>query len=509
MAGFRDGKETILKHLKRAVIISLFFLLGIASAEEDLIINADNVEYDKEKELIEASGNVVATYKDLRIDAAHIIYLTTERRILAPKAFTLVVEDQWIAGETLDYGIDTRRGSAKNVDMIFRGLYLKGRSIELDPEEISLDGASFTSCDADLPHYHISASALTLYPKNRWLAAYWGWFYLGPVPILPVPTYIYDLSPERRNTAPIPEIGSNDDDGTYVIERLAWHTSRQVYGRVNLTYASKKGPGGGVEGNYIANEWNSCNARIHTSQVDGWWGGLTYLRSFGDEVGRRGSDEFLYSLFNVPRNKKMEFELTLSSRERINFFRVSFLPDVALRVNEDYLFDNLKYSGELRGGRVLEESTTLEASRTALTCGLSYDFPISSSLSLIEGLDFVGKWYSEGSIWQKLTGHLGLRKRWSEFFESGLGYKPLLLHEGMSPFNFEKYRFRPSDEIYANSYFDVYGSRLGASVEYYVPSWDAKDIDYFVSTRLHCFDLTFTYRALRNEVQLGIGLVTQ
>jgi hypothetical protein len=503
------GKQ-ILRSLKRAVIISLFFLVGVAFAEEDLIINADVVEYDEEGKFIEASGEVVATYKGMELNAPHIVYDTSDRRIFADGAFTLTLDEQWIEGDSLDYWIDTKRGSAKNVDFIFKGVYLKGRAIELDPEVVNLSGASFTSCDIPASHYRISAASVVLYPKSKWLAAYWGWFFVGPVPLVPVPTYIYDLGPgRRRNTLPIPEVGSNDEDGTYIIERLAWHSSQRLYGFVSLTYASKKGPGGGVEGNYIADESDSYNARVHTSQGDGLWGGLTYLKSFGGEVGERRQSRSLYdSWFKIPKKKKMEFEVNLSSRERINFYRISFLPDVALRLNEDR-FLGFKYSGEVRSGRVLEEETTLEASRTALYGDVSYDFLLLPSLTMTLGSDYSGRWYSESSIWQTVYGKLSFRQRWTEAFESGIGYRHLALNDGNSPFSYEKYWFRPSHEMFVNSIFDFYGNRLGASFEYYIPSWDAKDIDYFASTRIHCFDLTATYRVLRREFNLGISLVVE
>ena len=493
---------------KRAVIVSLFFLMGVASAEEDLSIDADNIEYDKTKGVIEAFGSVEATYTNLRINTPHMIYHLAGRLISAEGGFVMLRDDQTIEGQSLNYHIDSKSGTATAVKVSFKGLYLDGKMVRLTTEEITVDDSSFTSCSALYPHYHITASNMTLYPKTNLLFTYWGWFYLGPLPTLPVPAYVYDLGPDgkKKNAAPVPEIGSNDEDGWYAIERVGWHTNSQSYGNVSMTYAEKKGLGGGVDGNYIADEDTRYFAKVGNSGKDGNWGGFSYTKHFGDElagVSAGGPN----NLINLPKGKRMRFDLNVLSRERINYERVSFLPELSLGLNTD-VWNGISYDGDVKWDRILEESTTLEVYRTEFLTGLSYSFPEAALGVLTLGGDLDYKWYSDGSKWFKLIGKTDLTKGWNDFFRTSIGYRHYILMDGNSPFKFEKYRFRPSDDAYIKPIFDLDLGRLVVNVQYYVPSWDLKDVDYSLTTRYHCFDFIIMYRALRDELRFGISFVT-
>jgi len=495
-----------LSHLKRAVIVSLFFLAAAAFAEEDLVINADRVDYDKDRGIVEASGEVIATYQDLTIEAPHIVYFVPARRVFGDKGFVLERGDQRIEGTVLDYGIDSRGGSAESVNMTFKRIFLKGKTVVLGSEEITVNDASFTSCDNPFPHYHLTAQNIKLYPKDYWLAANWGWFYLGPVPVAPVPAYVYDMGPDgkKRNAAPVPEVGSNDVDGGYAIERIGWSATRQVHGNFGFTYTSKNGLGEEVDSTLTLDEDSSFSARLGNLAKEGWYGGLTYSRSFGGEVGGGIASE---GQTIIPKEKRFGLEVNGSSRERINFYRVSLLPDVALMANEDYLFDNVTYKGQLKWGRIFEEDSHLDAFRTQALLDLSYRIPVGVFGTLSIGGEYNGSYYSQGSRWIQVSDSMGIDKRFNDYLTLGAGLKHLVLNEGLSPFAYELYRYRRSDEIYGTSSMALGFGTIGFRADYYVPSWDPKDIDYFASIRAHCFDLIFTYRALRNEVQLGIGLV--
>ena len=494
--------------MKRTVIVSLFFLIGAASAQEELVINADNVDYDKTAGIVDARGSVVLEYGGVTIEAVHVVYDSAKGRAYADEGFTLYVDNQTVAGTTLDYSVSSKEGKAEDVNVYFAGMFMRGKYIEMSPEEITLRESSFTTCDLNPPHYKISASTITIYPKSAFLAAYWGWFHLGPVPLVPVPTYIYDMRPGRegRNAVPVPVVGSNDVDGTYIVERIGWHSSDRLYGDVSLTYATLKGPGGGVSANYLASEEDSYYARIGTNRDDGWWGGLTLYKDFGGEIGEKASDRDMSSVIQTKREKWYSMDINLSSRERINYQHVSFLPEVGLKKNKDFLFGDVKYSAEIRQAKIIEESTTLEASRTTLNLSLFYGYQLSPTLGMSVKTAYEGKKYTEGSRWDKINGVLTFTNIWNENFTSETGLRHYFLHEGMSPFAFEAYWYRPSDEIFLGTVADFKWWKYGFNLEYYIPSWDLKDVDHSVSAQIHCAMATVTYRVMRKEFEMSLGL---
>ena len=490
----------------------LSLTLPAFAQEKDLIINAENILYDKERNLIEASGSVEAIFKDLKVTANHLIYNTTQSRILAERGFSLYLENYELAGQKLDYFLKKREGMAQEVKVDFRGLKLTGALVKIDPEKIDLQSASFASCSQDVPHYHLSAAEIVLYPKTGWIIFFWGVFWLADVPALPVPTYVYDVGPvgaRRKNVAPLPEIGFNEQDGSYINERIAWRFSAETYGRLTLSYATLKGWGGGLEGNYIINEWNEGNARIFGSQVDGLWGGLSHVYSFGKEMEAREEEIFIYKLFEIPARRQVELETDLSFRERINYERVSFLPNITLRLNEINLRDSyLKAHGSLSLGSVTEESTGLSSSRANLKAGLSYDLDLRLFGVLTSGLNLDYVSYGLGQRWTRWEGRTKLNKQWGGL-ETGVGYNHYFLIDGSSPFNFEKYRFSPFDVFNADAFVHFGVTRFGVDTYFNLPAWDPKDIDYVIKSEFHCFELTATWRAIRKEFVLGFNLIAR
>lgn len=499
--------------IKIFIITTFLILQSFASyaQEKDLIINAENISYEKEMNLIEATGNVKATYIDLEVVAPHLIYNTKEREIYADRGFTLFRNGQRIDGKVIHYGIDTKIGSAEGINMSFQGVYLKGSYIKLKPKEIYLYDASFTSCDLPKPHYHLSGRDLHLYPEIGWVVAYWGFFWLHGIPTLPVPTYIYIFGPgkRRRNIAPVPEIGSNDEDGGYIHERIDWHRGKDLYGKVTLSYASKKGIGGGVDGNYILNDQNEINARVYTLGKDGLWGGITYIYSFGPEVS--GTEELIPSFVSGIRLRKYELEMNISARERINYERIYLLPEITFRSNKDKLFHpSLMYSFEISTAAVSEESTGANTGKSAFKSTLSHALDLGFLGKLHSGIDLYYRWYGLQPLkWLQILEKFDLKKQWNPIIQTGIGYSHFIMNDGNSPFVFEMYRFSPLDEVRGNIFFTFGETGFGINTFYDYPSWEPKDIDYVLSIGVHCYDIIITYRALRKEFALGMSLFTQ
>jgi len=499
---------------KRLIIVSLFLFIGgrASLGEEGLLINADSVSYEKEKNLVEASGNVVATYKDLRVDAEHLIYNTKDRTVFADRGFILEIPEERFKGQKLEYNIDTKRGTAEEVRLEFRNIFISGKKVILSTEEVIMTDASFSSCDLLRPHYHISASSITLYPQIGWIVAYMGFFWIDRFPVLPVPTYIYDLGPrgDRRNIAPVPEIGKNDVDGWYGIERLAWHRSSNMYGRLNFIVTEKKGGGAGIDGNYIMDEQNEFYFRAGALEKDGSFGGLTYTYSFGPRLKLSEEELKIYDIFNLPRRRLYEFEIDLSSRERINYERVTFLPDLTLRLTKANLFnEDFVAKGEVGYGYVQEESTEAKRYRSRIKLNFTQGIDLKRYGILTLGVSPDYKWYESSEIWQMITGDIDLKKKWSPIFETSVGYMHYLMYEGTTPFAFEAYYFRPDDEFRERASFKMGESSFSISAAHYMPGWYPKDVDYTLKLAQHCYDIILTYRGMRQEFSIGTSLISR
>lgn len=497
--------------LKRSLILfPVFCLLSSAcvfAQSQDLIINADNVSFEKEKNLVDARGSVEVIYEDITVYGGHITYNTKTERVFAEGGFTLNYEGISIEGDTLDYEIKNRSGRAEGVDFEYQGIELGGRNIEFTTERFRLKNASFTTCDLEEPHYMVTAGEIVFYPKYGWLVAYWGYFWLGRFPIVPMPTYIYDMfaeQKEQRNVPPFPEIGSNDEDGVYINERLAWHVSRKLFGTYSLNYASKKGIGGGADADYIVTENSRGNVRLYGNFSDGLWGGVTHRWFFGKGIEEESN--IPRAFFALPKRRQYEFETTLSYRERINYERVSYYPNLVLRSRKgDTFINGVKYDAELNLGQLSEEdNVSLAKGGGSLT--LYRRFPEMALGSLTPKVSLDSRFYSNGTKWVRTTVGIDLRKNFAENTYFGLGYLHYLSVDGQSPFKFEMYRFNSSDRLTSDLFFVIGETGLGFFTSYFLDTWEPEDIDYSLFFKLHCYNLTITYRSMRREFQLGFGL---
>jgi len=491
------------------LFIFWLLVLPLYAQPKDLNITADKVSFDKEKNLIEAEGSVEVTYKEVMIFGNHLIYNTSTESVFADRGFRLYHEGVMVEGDTLDYAVKDRSGQASKVKFGYRGIQLNGEKLRLDSDKFRLNNASFSTCDLAEQHYHVSASEVTVYPNYGWLVAYWGLFWLGRYPIVPVPTYIYDFRAEERghkNLPPFPEVGSNDEDGAYINQRFAWSLRRELNGTVTLGYMGNKGISGGVDADYIYTENNEGNIRLSGNFKDGFYGGLTHTYSFGGEV--ESSQKAPFSFFALPRYRRYELITTLSSRERINYQRVSFMPNVSLRSRAGQILSKeAKYDFEILGGLVAEQGNT-DLFRGGANAKLYVDFQETSIGFITPSLGIDALYYSNGLKWVKTAMEINLVKNLVVGPTIELGYQHYFSVDGQSPFNFERYRFKAADRLRSSLLFRVGETGVKIATSYFIDDRSPEDIDYSLFFKLHCYNLITTYRSLRREFTLGFSLAS-
>ncbi|MBI5399679.1 LPS-assembly protein LptD [Candidatus Saganbacteria bacterium] len=486
---------------------TLVILTPALAQSKDVVINGNNVIYDKTNSLVEAAGSVEVKYKDVKITGQNITYNTKLDRAWADRGFVLSYNDITIEGQSLDYKLKERKGTATDIHLDYQGIDLSGRRVLLSPAEFNLQNASFSTCNLTNKHYHVTATDVVFYPEYGWLVAYWGYFWLGPVPLVPMPTYIYDLAArerERGNIPPFPEIGANDEDGAFLNERLAWYLRRELSGNYSLSYAAKKGFGGGVETDYVIDENNRGNVRLNFNNTDQTYGGMTHSWYFGPELNH--SNPGAFNLFRLPKKRQMELISTLSYHERINYQRVSFYPGLNFYSrNISLLRPETMLDIELSAGMIAERYN-IRLARYGAKFALTWDLPETAAGKITPTAGWDGRFYSNSAQWGKLGGGLRLDRKIFNNVDFNLGYNHYFLVQGASPFNFEMYRFRLADRLTSTLSGLVGETMATLYVSYYLDTWQPEDIDYALRFRMHCYNLSVKYRSMRREFELGFSL---
>ena len=146
----------------------------ISAASDPAVINGDQVSYDYEHKIIRASGNVKITYKEIVIEADRAYINHEENILLATGHVKVTKKDDVFRGERFLYYLKERQGWLTPLDTSITDPEIKGavlltaRDAYLKNEEdIWLKEASFTSCDREKPHFHITAKAIEYFPEER------------------------------------------------------------------------------------------------------------------------------------------------------------------------------------------------------------------------------------------------------------------------------------------------------------------------------------------------------
>ena len=486
-----------------------------SSGTGEVVITADTLSYSEDGTSVEASGSVEVVSPDVDIQADHVVYYIDNKQVMADKGFFMQIKKgAQLSGDYLDYGFKTKSGLTKNVKIAYRYAVFTGDFAFIDEEKIELKNSSFNTCGLEPPHYHLSSYTTTLYPDEGWVLGYFGYLWVGAVPVVPVPVYLYDLSSygsgqkaDATGVMSVPEMGSNDEDGFYARYKIPWIASRKLNGRVVLLNTAKGGFGGGVEGNYTSNDYNDTNFRVYYDPRYNTYGGITHDYRFGPEIGQ--NDVSLYSFFRVKQRLMYTLTTNVSYKERINFQRVSMLPNLTLKVNDfPALYNNFNVGGSVSYGYITEETTGVgDTTGNIQTHGY---FSIPTDLGRVNlGLEQNQSWYGLTGFWSRLVQHLGLSRDLGGGFDGYLGHMHYVNFEGGSPFQYEVWLTSPSDEFYSGLGYNFGPHRLSVDYSYYVPDWEPKELIYTLSLGFHCYSLEIKYNTSMQQLMFGVSLITR
>ncbi len=463
------------------VIFSLsLFAASTALADEEFTIEATSVAYDQVSKTVSSSGGVSLVFSTASISAETLTYNTQSKELIASQEVSFKREGFLLTGDYLTYNLSSEVGEAGEVLINYQGVYLRGNQITLGPKEIHLNNATFTTCSLANPHYSVKAREIVVFPEVGWVVAYWGYFWINGWPIVPIPTYLYDLKAQEKrktNLPPFPEFGSNQVDGFFLTEKMVVSADRNSNNALLLNYFSKKGLGIGWDTNYRTNERSGGNARVSYDGVEKESGGITQ-----QIVG-----------------KNQTLSLDLGYRERENYERVSRLPSVSL---DTYTNPSLSISL----ANLAEESTGAKYLEGRVEGDVNYPVGLGELGTLGLGAGFDYRNYNDRLFWNLATDSLTLSKDLGAI-RTTANYLHFFYNYGQSPFLFEQYHFEPKDQVGLAFSTGPANNLSSVSLQYYLPDMTPKDIDYVFTAKLHCYAIIFGYRVLRQEVNFGFSLV--
>jgi hypothetical protein len=548
----------------KKLILLLFFLSFGNCYAVKVKITADYKHYDKYRDAQICKGNVIVQGDNFRIESPYVIRYFKDDKIIAMDRFTFEKEGYKIAGTNMEYYFNKETGNADKIRINFGETFLGGRYMTMDQDKFHIYDAYYSACNLPSSHYHFSGQQITLYPDTGLIVSYYATCWIWVAPVIPVPTFVYSApvprskfikrtakkskEPEKTHSTtgvkikeeihtqqPVPEIGGNIVDGTFIKQGFNWYFTPKTYLKTKIGYAEKTHFNGSISGNYLLNNMSEGEFRVGSNDIESSYYGWTHYIALGEKLITKDDEkELIYEFYKPGGKYSYELELLYSKRERPNreenfgpYTRVSMTPKATLRSNRKplpFLGEPFTYYFEASTATVSEEvpepespfptGYSVSSQMDNYYADIMYasdwgwlgkfnagvDTSSSKYRTTDNGLLSLGGLFKDDSNeWNRAQQKIGLHQ---EFFDHIiLGYENFhyITQSGASPYMFEGYWFSPYDTFSGSIKYKAWWSYLLMKANYNLPSWDLNYVRYQLMFGMHCYDLIFEY-VLKNDI---------
>ncbi|MBU0533571.1 MAG: hypothetical protein KJ887_02085 [Candidatus Omnitrophica bacterium] len=209
-------------------------------------VEGEKVDYLIKDELVIAIDKASIEYKDIKIFADRLEINITTQEVKAINNVYYVKDQNTVQADYLFYNLKENTGYfSDNIRGVFPPWHWEGEKIEiLSKDEFVLSRGSFTTCDHEPPHYHLSCSSATLDIEDKATAKN-VLFYLGSIPIFYLPFYYTYMRHPPYGL--VNWVGHSQEKGWMDLAHYNWYVNKKFRGRLYLDYIENLGWGQGFD----------------------------------------------------------------------------------------------------------------------------------------------------------------------------------------------------------------------------------------------------------------------
>jgi len=189
-------KKYILIIIKSAIFIFLFNFFTKTIFCEQIILNAENLVYDKQKNKVFAKENVIIKYKDLFLKTEYLEYDLEKNIIYITTDTALSYYNNQLFLKNLVYDISNDTIESLGFYVYYSPWYSYSEKAKIKKDEFLLNNAKVTHCGISRPHYYFSCKKTIIYPQKK-IKLYSPKLILNRIPILWFPYYEISLKPSK------------------------------------------------------------------------------------------------------------------------------------------------------------------------------------------------------------------------------------------------------------------------------------------------------------------------
>lgn len=189
---------------------------NVAISRADQRLNADNIDYDRDKELLLAKGNVSLQDNDLRID-----------------------------GETARIDLNADQSVVEKADFLLYARHGRGTAAKIRRDgpgnKSQLDVATYTTCPTGNQDWQLNADKIKLdHGEGVGTARDVSIAFKG-IPFFYTPWLTFPIDDRRKTGFLTPSFGSSDDDGFEIVAPYYWNIAPNRDATLTPRYLGKRG----------------------------------------------------------------------------------------------------------------------------------------------------------------------------------------------------------------------------------------------------------------------------
>ncbi|MDF3130839.1 LptA/OstA family protein [Kiritimatiellaeota bacterium B1221] len=312
------------------ICIGLFPVL-LQAQMSDLQVEADQLNYETENNLVTATGNVVLRKGAQSLKADIITYNQVTEQAFARGHVVFSDETQVWRGETLKYNFITGKGSFPGLQGESGPFKLKADQVErLGPIQTQLQGVTVTTCpDPEDPDFKIRAKTVDAYEEEIYVMRN-PVFYLHGIPFFYLPRLTLDPQRKPTNVDVIP--GYSSRDGLSLLNSFSRYPKDGYRTKTILDFRSERGFAAGQNFYWYNPETN----RDHTT--------LKFYGALDDSPYRNDTQQTEYESQGITVEEE-RYRIKFDTRQEITptdtfWAKASYLSDA--KVVEDFFEDDYR-----------------------------------------------------------------------------------------------------------------------------------------------------------------------
>ncbi|MDI7259682.1 MAG: LPS assembly protein LptD [Thermodesulfobacteriota bacterium] len=224
----------------------------VEKGEGPVEIEADELIYEREKQLYQAHGGVEVTRGNLSLKGDHARLNMATKDLTAWGNVVLREGEDVLECERLEINLDTRKGKVYKAKLFLKdqNFHITSREAEkLGENRYRIHDGSFTTCDAERPPWKFTVKELEVNIEGHGIAK-GPTFYLEGIPTLYLPWGIFPVNRERQTGLLFPRFGYSKKYGPEIKNAFFWAITKDMDATLYFDWLGKRGFKEGLEYRY-------------------------------------------------------------------------------------------------------------------------------------------------------------------------------------------------------------------------------------------------------------------